>query len=95
MKPKTVVHLDRGGPHVVLDPRALNPGIEVVAQFALEVAVQLPPQEGGHVVSLHRTDRGPHQRLVDRRQSLPAFEDQVGGVLDLHGCSSGHLSGNA
>jgi hypothetical protein len=44
-----VVQLNRGRRHVVLDASALDAGVKVVSQIALEFAVQFAPEKGGMV----------------------------------------------
>ena len=46
--------------------------------------IELPAEEGGHVLRPHRMNRCPHEPIVHGSQVLLALEDDVGGVLDLH-----------
>ena len=82
---KLVVHLDRGRPHVMLDPGPLDALLESGAEFVFEVAVDvLAPEEARDVVGLDGVNRRADEGLVVRLQILARAEDDVGGVLDLH-----------
>ena len=60
--PELVVHLDGHCTHLVLDSRAENACVEVVAYLALVVSVELfLPQEGGDVLRFDGEDGGTHQ----------------------------------
>src|SRR5262249_40670572 len=80
-----VVHLDGGGPDVVLEARPLDAGVEVVAELFGVVGVELvlAPEERGDLLRLHRMDGGAYQGLVDGLEVYLPAEDDVGRVLDL------------
>ncbi len=82
-QPELVVHLQAGPAHVMFDPGAVNPGVEVRADLALVERVQGPAEEGAHVLSFDRVDGGTYEGLVEGGERRPAAEDNVGGVLDL------------
>ena len=83
-QPELVVELNRGPAHGVLDPRALDPGGEVVAHFVPVRPGELAAQEGDHVIRLHAVDRGVRQGVVQGLELGLAVEDHIGGVLHLH-----------
>ena len=83
-EPEFVVALDRHRAQVVLDARAVEPGLEVVAHFPLVGAGQLAPQEGRHVLGLDGVDRREGERGLERLEVGLAEKDHVGGVLPLH-----------
>ena len=60
-----VVHLDGRSAHLVLDPCFLNAGVEVIAQFALVVGVQLSAQEGGDILRFHGVNGESIPKLVE------------------------------
>ena len=79
-----VVELDGHWPHVVLETGALDPSVEVVAEFIPVVAGELAPEEGGDVVRLDRVDGSADQGVIQGMQIGLAMEDDIGGVLHLH-----------
>ena len=70
--PELVVHLNGDRTHMVLDSRAKNACVEVVAHFALVVSMEFLPQEGGDVLRFDGVDGCAHQRFIERPKiSLP------------------------
>ena len=69
---------------MVLDARAFDTDVIVVAHLALVIAIELAPQEGGHVVDLDRVDGGTADALIDGLEIVGGTEDDVGGVFGLH-----------
>ena len=80
-----VVHLDGSSAHMVLDPCSLNAGVEVVAQVALVVGVQLPAQEGGDILRFDGVNGGADDLIVQDPQVGLSLENNVGGIFHLHG----------
>ena len=78
-----VIRLDRTRAHMVLDPGALDPGVEVIADLLGIVGVQLAAQERRDLSGLHRVNRRANERLVDVSQVRLSPKNDVGGVLHL------------
>ena len=79
-----VVELDGHGPHMMLDARALNAGVEVVADLPLVGGSQFASQESDDVLRLDGLNGGVSDSSVERLEVSLAPEDHVGGVLHLH-----------
>ena len=79
-----VVHLETHCTHLVLDPGALDTGVEGVAHFALVEGREFPSQKGGDVLRFDGVDGGTDQVLIKGCEVFLAVEEDVGGVLGLH-----------
>lgn len=79
-----VVHLDGGLSHVMSDACALDTGVKIIADFIPGGVGELATQKGGDVIGLDSMDGGADQFIVNGLEILSPFEDDVGGVFDLH-----------
>lgn len=79
-----VVELDSHRSHVVLDARALDAGVEVVANLPLVVGGQLASKESDDVLRLDSMDGSMGDGAVERLEFVLPPEDNIGGVLHLH-----------
>ena len=79
-----IVHFNGGFSHVVLDACSLNAGMEIIAEFILVVGGKFAAQKGGDIVGLYCVGGGSDQFVIKRGEVFLAFENDVGGVFDLH-----------
>lgn len=79
-----VVHFNGHCPHVMFNACSLYAGVEVVAHFVLITAVKFSSQKGGDVVGFDGMYGRPDQFIIDESKVALPFENNVGGVFDLH-----------
>ncbi|MEW5920417.1 MAG: hypothetical protein AB1796_05565 [Bacillota bacterium] len=82
--PEPVVHLDAGYTHLVLNPCALDTGIEIVTHFALVTGVKLFPQESGDILRLNGVDGRTNQVFIQRLKISLFAENNICAVFGLH-----------
>ena len=79
-----VIHLDGDGSHVVLDSSPFDTSVEIVANFSLIGAVELPSQKGRYLLGLYGMDRCTGHRFIKRTKIGLVPEDHIRGKLCLH-----------
>jgi len=75
---------------VVADARALNAGVEVVAELGVELDGDPSTEEGGHLLGLHRVDGRADDGLVQRTERFASLEDDVGRLGRHQASGVGH-----
>ena len=79
-----IVHFNGHCPHVMFNACSLYAGVEVVAHLILIIAVKFSSQKGGDVVGFDGMYGRPDQFIIDESKVDLTFENNVGGVFDLH-----------
>ncbi len=79
-----VVHLNGDFAHMMLDPDAFDPGMEIIAHFILIMAGELSAKESGDIIGFDRMDGGADQFFIDGFEVGLAVKDNIGGVFYLH-----------
>jgi hypothetical protein len=82
--PQLVIHLNRHGPHVMLNPSPFDSSMEIIADLSLIGPVEFPSQEGRYLLGFDRVDRGTGHRFIERPQIALMLENHIGGELRLH-----------
>jgi len=82
--PQLVIHLNRDGTHVMLNPSPFDSSVEIIADLSLIGPVELPSQEGGHLLRFDGVDRGSGDGFIKRPQIALVFENHIRGKLYLH-----------
>jgi hypothetical protein len=82
--PQFVIHLNRNGTHVMLNPSPFDSGMEVVPDLSLIGPMEFSSQEGCYLLGFDGVDRGMDDRFIERAQIALVFENHIRGKLGLH-----------
>ena len=82
--PQFVIHLNRNGTHVMLNPSPLDSGMEIITDLSLIGSIEFPSQEGCYVLGFDGVDCGADDRFIERAQIALVFENHIRGKLGLH-----------
>lgn len=69
---------------MVLDPRAFDARVEIIAKVVPVVAGELASEEGRDLIGFDGVDRGASDGLIDASQVALPVEDDIRRVLRLH-----------
>jgi hypothetical protein len=84
--PHLVIHLNRHWPHMMLDSSPFDSSVKIIADLSLIGPVELPSQEGRHLLGFDGVDRGTGHRFIEGTEIALVFENHVRRKLDLHQC---------
>ncbi len=79
-----IVHFNCYRPHVMFNASSLDTCVKVVAQFVLIIAVKTSAQKGCDIVGFNCMYSRSYQFIIDGSKVALTFENNVGGVFDLH-----------
>jgi len=82
--PQLIIHLNRNGTHVMLDPSPFDSRVEVIADLPLIGPMQFSSQERSHLLGLDRMDRRPDDGFIKGLQIGLVFENHIRRKLHLH-----------
>lgn len=82
--PQFVIHLNRNGTHVMLNPSPFDSGMEIITDLSLIGSMEFSSQEGRYVLGFDGVDCGTDDRFIERAQIALVFENHIRGKLSLH-----------
>ncbi len=82
--PQFVIHLNRHGSHVMIDPGPFDSGMKIIAHLSLIGPVKLPSQEGCDLLGFDRVNCRTDDPFVQGTKVALIFENHIRSELNLH-----------